>query len=209
MKKLQLPDFLDGVDMLEGLANMDDNRSLYCRVLGNMAQRCRHFMDQLEAEKKRGDWGEVRRMFHTLKGLAGTVGAMELRDCAREVEMALDEEGGGGPGVDELMPRFGMALERVVTALSAWDKSLGLVPVGEDDVRREGRGLGLVEALAGLENALLDGDGEVKKKLAEVTELLGENGGSEVFGELSRQVDDYDFDQALPTLRRLRVMLAG
>ena len=84
-----LPEVLDGIDMVEGLSNMDGSQRLYRKVLANLARRCRSFMDQLAANVERADWEEIRRMFHTLKGVAGNLGAKRLEAAAGVLEKVL------------------------------------------------------------------------------------------------------------------------
>lgn len=128
---MELPEFLDGVDMLEGLRNMDDNPVLYRRVLVNMARRCRGFMDRLALETNKGDGVEIARMFHTLKGLAGTVGAKELKDRSAAMEIVFGKSGEGVLGRDESLLDFRLALERIVVSLSVLDEESGKKTGGE------------------------------------------------------------------------------
>ncbi|MEO5328779.1 MAG: Hpt domain-containing protein [Magnetococcus sp. THC-1_WYH] len=202
----ELPDFLDGVDVQEGLANMDGSRSLYLRILVNMLRRCCQFEHQLDAARDRGDTDEVKRMFHTLKGLAGSIGARELRKSAEDVERAMAENGLQVP--DALMRSFKKSLGRVIHSLSELDGE-NMLDQGASD-RSGGKldekvtGAAHLEAsFKALEWAIQEGDGDVMRKLSAFGNFLGEWRDSPIFQDLVQQVDDYDFDLAGPTLRRL------
>jgi len=202
----KLPDFLDGVDVQEGLANMDGSRGLYLRILVNMLRRCCQFEHQLDAARDRGDTDEVKRMFHTLKGLAGSIGARELRKSAEDVERAMDENGLQVP--DALMLSFKKSLGRVIHSLSELDGE-NVLDQGAGD-RSGGKwdekvavSAHLEESFKALEWAIQEGDGDVMRKLSTFGNLLGEQRQSPIFQDLVQQVDDYDFDLAGPTLRRL------
>lgn len=202
----KLPDFLDGVDVREGLANMDGSQSLYLKILVNVLRRCCQFECQLDAARDRGDADEIKRMFHTLKGLSGSIGARELRKSAEDVERAMAENELQVP--DALMLSFKKSLGRVIHSLSELDGE-NVLDQGASD--RSGGKLDEKVAVAArleasfkaLEWAIQEGDGDVMRKLSAFGNFLGEWRHSPIFQDLVQQVDDYDFDLAGPTLRRL------
>jgi signal transduction histidine kinase/DNA-binding response OmpR family regulator len=86
-----LPDALDFINMEAALARLDGNRKLYRRLLlmthsdhALTAQAIRQALDGKDFEL-------ARRLAHTLKGVAGTIGADELRAAAKDLEMAIAE----------------------------------------------------------------------------------------------------------------------
>jgi HPt (histidine-containing phosphotransfer) domain-containing protein len=86
-----LPDALDFINMEAALARLDGNRKLYRRLLlmthsdhALTAQAIRQALDGKDFEL-------ARRLAHTLKGVAGTIGADELRTAAKDLEMAIAE----------------------------------------------------------------------------------------------------------------------
>ncbi|MBF0146728.1 MAG: Hpt domain-containing protein [Magnetococcales bacterium] len=208
----EVPEVLDGIDMEEGLSNMDGSQRLYRKVLVNLARRCCSFMDQLTDNMNRGDGMEIRRMFHTLKGVAATVGAMELRDRSLEMEQYFGEGKVGWEGVPEpQISSFKMALNRIVNSLSVLDGQMeGGGAQGDASLSGGARSPDdpcLTKALKCLEQAIVDGDGEVKVCLHALSRLLGEKVKSDLYRELACHVDNYDFEQAALTLRRLWLVL--
>lgn len=84
-----LPD-LPGIDTRIGLGYCLDNRDLYLRFLTKFHQQFgAGFMDNFRRAREGGDWATARRMAHTLKGVATTLGATELGAAAAQLGRAV------------------------------------------------------------------------------------------------------------------------
>jgi signal transduction histidine kinase/CheY-like chemotaxis protein len=85
------PDVLhvDGLDVGPAVALLGGNASLYRHVLARFAESHAGFAAELAACHAQGRRAEGQRLVHTLKGLAGTIGAPALRDAAAVYEAAL------------------------------------------------------------------------------------------------------------------------
>ena len=84
-----LPATLDSIDMVSALARLGNNKELYRRLL--LMFHADHAQDgiSIRAALQNNDLELARRLAHTLRGLAGTVGADELRAVAKDLEMAI------------------------------------------------------------------------------------------------------------------------
>ena len=69
---------LPGIDIEEGLARVDNNRDLYLKLLIKFYSNHQNFEYNISKAIKQGDWELAKRLIHTLKGVAGTLGASEL-----------------------------------------------------------------------------------------------------------------------------------
>lgn len=82
---------ISGLKLGEGLARVSGNKKLYKDLLKRFATR------YVEAEKELGELiagadGEGARLFvHTIKGVAGNIGAMDLHDLAGKLERTVHE----------------------------------------------------------------------------------------------------------------------
>ncbi len=85
---LDLPQII-GLDLAAGLRHTNGNRSLYARLLVSFARDFGGFAVKLLGllESDRAD--EALRVVHTLKGLAATLGAREVRSLATALESAI------------------------------------------------------------------------------------------------------------------------
>ena len=73
---------LAGIDVVEASHRMGENKSLFASALQIFMRQYRNLDGGLAAD----DLDEARRALHRLKGSAGTIGAMRLRELAEEAE---------------------------------------------------------------------------------------------------------------------------
>ncbi len=85
---VELPESLPGVDIADGLRHLAGNRGAYRRLLVQFG-RDRRLLDDLLAAAKAGDRQAAVRAAHSLKSVAGNLGARELNQTAAETEAAL------------------------------------------------------------------------------------------------------------------------
>jgi CheY-like chemotaxis protein len=88
---VKLPTTLDSLDMTAALARLGGNKELYKRLLLMFHAGHEHTAQAIRAALKSNDLELARRLAHTLKGLAGTMGADELRAAAKDLETAIGE----------------------------------------------------------------------------------------------------------------------
>jgi PAS domain S-box-containing protein len=84
-----LPDALPGIDLADGLGRLGGNTKLYRDILLRLSADFRDAAAQAEALLDAGDQDGARRVAHSLKGVAGNVGAVTLHDVAAIAEDAL------------------------------------------------------------------------------------------------------------------------
>jgi PAS domain S-box-containing protein len=81
-----------GLDTDEGLQRVQGDLPLYLRLLSALAEKERDSPRKIREALARGDLHSARRMAHTLKGMAATVGAREVMSRAAELEQCLTEQ---------------------------------------------------------------------------------------------------------------------
>ncbi|MEO5347504.1 MAG: Hpt domain-containing protein, partial [Magnetococcus sp. YQC-9] len=131
-EEIVLPERLDGVDIQAGLANLNGNRKLYKKILGDVFSRFHDVVPRLQGELAQGGRDEARRLIHTFKGVSGTLGAREAQKLSGQLEEALVD--GALERVELLMPVWIPVVERVMTALAG----VG-TPVMGEEAARQGR----------------------------------------------------------------------
>lgn len=90
-QKVALPVF--NRDQLESLCNeldRDSVREVVGEFLKDQPSRC----DELQRQVDHARWMEVRRTAHSMKGVAATLGLVELTEASRELEAAAEQSGG-------------------------------------------------------------------------------------------------------------------
>ena len=82
-------DRLPGVDVASGLGNLLGNVPFYLEMLGKFIEHHGGDVDQLSHQAAAGDSEGARRLAHTMKGTAGTLGLKEIASLAAAVEQVV------------------------------------------------------------------------------------------------------------------------
>jgi len=113
--KDQLPQSIEGINVEEGLMRVGGNEKLYRNILMKLrddyAKTDEEIRNLLQSEKV----DEAERLAHSIKGVAGNVGAGPLQDAGAALESAIKQ--GERETCEEKISAFGKILKNVVEAL--------------------------------------------------------------------------------------------
>jgi CheY-like chemotaxis protein len=115
---------LPGISTNDALKRLGGNTALFLRLLTRFAKSNRNTSEQIESELAQGNVAEVKRLVHTLKGVAGNLGAMDLHGEAISLEQALR---GDSPATVPL-EGFRQALTLVLDGISSLQTESTLKP---------------------------------------------------------------------------------
>jgi CheY-like chemotaxis protein len=79
----------DSLDTRSALARLENNQALYLRLLGMFMAEHTQDVHKIRQALGNRDMELARRLAHTLKGLAGTIGADNLRSASKRLETAI------------------------------------------------------------------------------------------------------------------------
>ncbi len=91
------------LDSAPALARLGGNAGVYLLALDTFVAEARRHAGQLSAAKAEQQTGVALPLLHTLKGLAGTVGAERLSSLAHQAEQAMHAGAQEGAGWDEVI----------------------------------------------------------------------------------------------------------
>jgi two-component system sensor histidine kinase/response regulator len=89
------PDFVhkvDGLDTEDGVRRVGGNRKLYLKLLRQFANEQKGAPAQIAKLLKTGDWSTAERAAHTIKGVAGNIGAKSVHAISSDLERAIREK---------------------------------------------------------------------------------------------------------------------
>ena len=86
-----LPD-LPGIDMEDGLARTGGRQELFTSLLIKFSAGHKNTVQEIKSALEYNDREKAARLAHTLKGVAGVIGARELNSIAAELEDAIRDE---------------------------------------------------------------------------------------------------------------------
>lgn len=108
---------LPGLSVTQGVLRMGGNRELYRNLLAKFAVDYADTAALVRAERDRGSMAAVASIAHSLKGVAGNIGAMELSRAAGKLEMGIKRE----RVTDDLFKQFSCSLESVLTSIKFFE----------------------------------------------------------------------------------------
>lgn len=119
-KEIELPKELHaikGLDVADGLNRVGGNKALYLKTIERFVESQTNLIEQIEAALEASKQDDAVRFMHTMKGLAGTLGAEELFSLAELEEKKLME----GQKEYAFSPQF---IEEFTTIIEELDKAI-------------------------------------------------------------------------------------
>ncbi len=195
-------DDIDGIDIAAGLQRVQGNRRLYLKLLRQTARTQAESLAHFDAAAAAGDWASAERIIHSLKGVAGNLGADALhRACARLEATAQAQA--RDPETRAVVHR---ELARVLSGIASLPESDGLGEASWGDpsasppiVDRERVGV----VLAMLAQQLEMGELAVLKQLDDAFAMLKIAGLASEVQAIRTALDDYDFETAQAVIERI------
>jgi CheY-like chemotaxis protein len=87
----RLPSDIQHLDMADGLRRVLGKKPLYLWMLRKFITGQRNAITEIRAALEANDWNSAERLAHTLKGVAGNIGATRLPELAKRTETAIRE----------------------------------------------------------------------------------------------------------------------
>jgi HPt (histidine-containing phosphotransfer) domain-containing protein len=207
MSATGMPGALDGIDIDSGLQRVAGNVKLYQKILHKFRKGHIASAEEISQALDLGDAETAHRIAHTVKGVAGNLGADDLQAAAKRVDAAF--KANESESVRALLPAFEAELLRVARAIdSAWPLTGEVsdpesVALDELDIPAVKVGLDKLESL------LRNNDFEAQDALDALASAVANSHLQEGVSRIAEQLGQYDFDRALEELRALRQNLDG
>lgn len=192
---LPLGDLL-GIDLSKGLARIGGNQTLFLSLL-------QEFVDDHQADSmilddalSAGDIESARRLIHTLRSVAGSIGAEALEESAVTLEQALASDKLYPEAHAAFLIEFNQVMNSLVDALDNV-----ATPVVEKMAER-----GVVvnwDGIHALSVLLFEGNASAKACFQQCKSGLAQFAKEGEIPLLERQIADYDFTEAHDTLLRI------
>ena len=205
--KDQLPQSIEGINVEEGLMRVGGNEKLYRNILMKLrddyAKTDEEIRGLLQSEKA----DEAERLAHSIKGVAGNVGAGPLQDAGAALESAIKQ--GERETYEEKISNFGGVLRDVVEALGILGdepKQVEIVKTGAEEADPKIFLAALEEMIPHLKTRKPK---PCKEAMAELKKAPWPAAVSIEMADLERLINKYKFKEALPLLEDLQNKLKG
>ena len=189
-----------GIDLKKGLMHVGGNEERLGKLMVKFRKGQARVGEEIRTALDDGNRELAHRLAHTLKGLAGTIGANGLQESARKLETALK----GTPGKadeDALLARMRESLNEVLEGLSRLEDVRA--PVEESLPVAGLSGEERIELLDKLSILLEEGDSEAiacYQQLHQAGVFSGNGEGSDQLGSL---IEAYAFEEAQAVLEHI------
>jgi two-component system sensor histidine kinase/response regulator len=196
---LLLPD-LPGISVASGLERVGGNKQLYAKLLCKFRESQANAVVQIREALESGDRETANHLTHTVKGVSGNLGAESLCRAAAELEKAMKEgEENIDPSLSELESHLKIVTDGIkvlkdnLTGQKGFEASTS-VSVEKKSVKR------LLKDIA----RLLESDlTEAMNRLEVLKKHLAQSCAREEFNRLEKQVESFDTDNALKSLKAI------
>jgi two-component system sensor histidine kinase/response regulator len=181
--------------MHSGLRRVLGKRPRYLSMLRGFVSNQSGMDARIAAAIAAGDNSGAERMAHTLKGLAGNIGADALQQAAAALEHAIAAGGATGELQAALAQQLNAQLDAITAALPA-ETETASAPIAVDTALRD-------NVHAQLVRLLTDDDAEAEKVLMEHHALLASAYPNHI-RRLQQAIGQFDFDTALAVLEEVQ-----
>ncbi|MEY4719929.1 MAG: hypothetical protein RL563_2547, partial [Pseudomonadota bacterium] len=191
---------LPGINMQSALRAMEGNMKMYQKFLVRFSKTQRDFGEAFLKALQQEDWESATRLAHTMKGLAGTIGAKALQESADKLEIASGKQ----QDTSELQISFQDTQGNLTVVLASLDDFLHrhepveISTTGPQNIIRS-------DDLEKLISLLEEGDADA----LEYIDILTERGPNEELTQLASLVHDMDFESAVTCAKGLMAKLTS
>ncbi len=191
----QLPMNVAGIDLTKGLLRVGGNPHFLLSLLQDFVSDHGDDSETLNKALLDKDYEHARRLVHTLRSIAGSIGAQNLEDRSAELEKILAK----GESYTESYTLFCNEFESVMNGLSASLKKI--IPVEEKiDVLTDDESEACWQQVDQLALLLKEGSANARNCFNQCKACLNSAAQSNEIEKLEEQIADYDFDEAHTTL---------
>ena len=187
---------IDGLNVAQGLKNVNGKEDLYHKILINFLNEYRDLPDRLPLMIKQNNWEEAELITHSLAGLTGTIGATKLTPDIKKLEYECKNK-------NNLAAE--MILKDVLLQLTPFLVQLQSLDISINNIQQSISGASSrksIELLASLKNLLESGDTEAIDKWNNNDTLFSNVLSEDVMAHMNQAINSFDFDNALLCLNR-------
>jgi len=188
---------IEGLDIQWGVTRVGGNSTLYQTLLYDFYTRHKNDLDQIHQAFQQKSFDDVKRITHTIRGVAGNLGAMELQQAAEEFEIQLTDK---DPSIHSAQWRtFQYSFQKLFDNLSQSSviQQNQRPSIETSDANTKDK-IAIQTQLESLRELLEAGDPQAKKTIIQLQHDLSDS----LYNELSTLINEFEFDNALSVLNK-------
>jgi len=196
-------DYLTGINTKIGLEITQGNEKLYVRLLEKFYQSQNNFIEQFQQASQSSDRTAAERVAHTLKGVAGSIGATAVQESANLLESACNQKEENSQ-IILLISRVEEQLMPVLRGLNNFiiDKNNNTTKQITSEITEQVN-LPNLQKLKKLRAMVIDNDADAADLIMDLVELKYPPDYASLLRKADLLISEYDFDNALFILDEL------
>lgn len=192
---IDLPESLPGLNIGTALTKLGGNKGLYRKLVMEFRKKYQESHRMLLQAEKEGNTELLERMGHTIKGLAGNMGASVLFDAAREIEYTAKNR--HLQQRDALFDSYRTALDQVLKSIDSLQlEKAPDRPEEEPDMGKEFDEKALKDLLNELNEMLDTGSYNALEKVRSLLQCVEGKEARDLLQKMESLIEDYEFDDA-------------
>ena len=199
-EKQLLPDNLPGIEQTEGLKKIRCNYRLYHKLLKEFYEDHKETANSIQLFLKEQDSLAVQQSTHTIKGVAGNLGAIELFKSASNLERAVVNKSDYKEPLSQFVKTFDVVMFGLAELFSVENKQPQVSENKNIDFQEVNQHIQLLKC--DLENHCF----QSSERVAYLHEALGNN-YADIYQKLEKHIDSFLFGNALECLDELKTKI--
>ena len=188
----------------DALQRLGGNTDLYQELLCDFLANNKEAVNAIRSSLQNGDNDTAKRQAHTLKGVAGNIGALRVFEQAKLLDEAI--ENGEVTGDSVLLDTTEEALSEVIGALEQklpQDEHSEEGHSGEQKALSSGEVSDVIRWMNELQGLLENNDLEAEDRAGEIAAVLKMTAHEDAIQSVLDALDEFDFDTALEETKKL------
>ncbi|MBF0397598.1 MAG: response regulator [Desulfobacterales bacterium] len=204
-KDIELPETLPGLNIMSGLKRIEGNKKLYLKLLNDIYSKYKHLADEIQNSLKKNNIEFIILTAHTMKGMAGNLGADKLAVAAKDLENAAKKSLVNR--LPDLIKDFEYALNEFFNSVISIinlnpEKISEAIPlITKDFVQIDVKVL--TPMFTELYNLLEQGQSRAKEVIQSIRIHLYQDEFRSMVSQIESLIDDYEFEEAQKILDEL------
>jgi len=197
-----LPQKLPGIDISTGLQRVGGSEKFYKKLLIEFYLDHHDDIVKIRHHLENDNLEEAIRIAHTVKGIAATIGADVMRQCAAELEKNLVEQ--RMYRIEELVCELEKSMQEINTGLAKLEKE----NLDNNEQSTQLTDQDALLKLDKLEQFILDLDPQAVDFAEDLNKPLGDLlGDSDLMDRTLMLLENYEFDQAATVVKEMRTLI--
>jgi two-component system, sensor histidine kinase and response regulator len=190
---------IPGLNIDEGLERVGGQWSSYLKILKKFRGNQDSFADDLKIFLDDSKFEDAIRMAHTLKGVTGNLGAMELFELSHALELKLKDE---NPDLDEIR----LQVDEISRSLNQLFRDIDSLNQEENvlDAKSVEDSKDILNKITELESYLQNYDYEANTVFTSLKSSISNTSNLLLLDNLGNKIESYNFDKASEILEKLK-----